>query len=238
MQDLSTVLSKSRSSDEEPTLPGEPELRPLPKRKAAEVRRSRASGAGCAVAVLVVLVLVGLLSNALLRALPHPARWTVPTAFVGAGLLWLWLRGRAHDASLRRDLDGGMMAVRRIDVVEAIEMEDPEDLGPAYFLLTREGGTLLLTGQYLEGYKRRGFPWTSFELREGPESHEFFGLRCIGERLVPSLRMRRLTPREEKALGIRGDNYQILPIDFEFLKKATADLLAPNQSPRPASRST
>jgi hypothetical protein len=78
IQDLSIVLSQSRGSNEEPSLPGTPELRPLPRRKAAEIRRSRASDTGCAIAALVVLVLVGLVSNALLRHLSHPTRWLLP----------------------------------------------------------------------------------------------------------------------------------------------------------------
>lgn len=217
------------------TLPGEPELRPLPKRKAAQVRRSRASGAGCAVAALFALVLVGLVSNALFRAFSHPTRWLLPVALVGAGLLWLELRARPYQAKLQRDLDGGMMAVRRLDVVDAIELEDPEDLGPAYFLLTREGATLYFAGQYLEGYRRRGFPWTSFEVREGPESHEFLGLHRVGERLATSLRIRRLRREEEKALGIRGGNYQTIPIDFEALRER---LSAIGRSPRSGSPST
>ena len=218
------------------TLPGEPELRPLPKRKAAEVRRSRVSDAGCAVAALVALVLVGLVSNALFRAFSHPARWLLPTAVVGAGLLWLELRARPYHAKLRRDLDGGMMAVRRLDVVDAIEVEDPEDLGPAYFLLTREGSTLYFAGQYLEGYRRRGFPWTSFEVREGPESHEFFGLHRVGERLVPSLRD--ATPDSERGEGARHPRRQ-LPDDPDRLRGSQgATRSRSSQSPRPASLST
>jgi hypothetical protein len=113
----------------------------------------------------------------------------------------------------------GELAVRRVEAVDAVAFDEVEDCGPCYLLLTRDGRTLLFDGQYLEAYRRRGFPWTSFEIREAPESRVLFGLRGVGERLVPSVRVPSLSFAERKALGSFNKSYQTVEVDFAALKE-------------------
>lgn len=119
----------------------------------------------------------------------------------------------------RTSLGGGQLAVRHVEAVDAVAFEEVEDCGPCYIVLTSDGRTLLFDGQYLEAYRRRGFPWTRFEIREAPESGVFFGLRKVGERLMPSARLPSLSFAERTALGTFNKSYQTVEVDFAQLKE-------------------
>jgi hypothetical protein len=188
------------------------------------------------------LVLVGVAAvgfRAIFRAaasawpvLSHAAWWVAPTLL----LSWLlyrrssrWTGGPVFRAQVRRDLARGQLAIRRVEAVDAVAFEEVGDCGPSYVLLARDGGTLLFDGQYLEAYRRRGFPWTDFEIREAPESGVFFGLRRVGERLMPSARVPALSFAERKALGSFDKSYQTVNVDFAALKeRAARQTAAPN----------
>lgn len=207
------------------------EYRPLSKRQAAELRGYVAVGtaAGRAALFLAVVGIAALGLRAVFRSaasawpvLSHPAWWIAP-----AGLLaWFlyrrssrWTGGPAFRERVRRDLARGQLAFRRIDAVDAVEFEEAGDSGPCFVILTSTGQTLLFDGQDIETYVRKGFPWTSFEIREAPESGVFFGLRKVGERLVPSARVPALSFAERKALGSFNQSYQVVDVDFPVLKR-------------------
>jgi hypothetical protein len=205
------------------------ELRPLSRKETAELRGYVAIGIGLfrVVLFLAAVALAGLLLRALQRLFPvlgdYPW-WAVPTG-LGAWALYRassrWTGGRDFRARVRRDLAGGSLAVRKVQALDAIEVEEQEDEGPSYFILTQDGRTILFSGQYLDRYRGKGFPWTSFEILEAPESGVFFGLRSLGERLAPSRR----PPfgwEERKALGSFNRNYQVVDVDFPSLKREAA----------------
>jgi hypothetical protein len=209
----------------------EVEYRPLSRRQVAELRGYVAASTASFRAALFLAVagIAALGFRAMLRpaasALPvlsHPVWWIAPTCL----LSWLlyrrssrWTGGSEFRGQVRRDLAHGQLAIRRVEAVEAVAFEEVEDCGPCYVLLTRDGGTLLFDGQYLEGHRRRGFPWTSFEIREAPGSGVFFGLRRVGEPLMPSARLPALSFAERKALGSFNKPYQTVDVDFAALKE-------------------
>jgi hypothetical protein len=207
------------------------EYRSLSRRQMAELRGYVAASTVVGRAALFVgivgvaaLVLRTTLSaaSALLPALSHAVWWIAPACC----LAWLlyrrssrWTGGPDFRRQVRRDMARGQLAVRQIEAVDAVEFDEVEDCGPCYVLLTRDGRTLLFDGQYLEAYKRRGFPWTSFQIREAPESGVFFGLRKVGQRLTPSARLPSLSFAERKAVGSFNKSYQSVDIDFAALKE-------------------
>ena len=205
------------------------EYRPLSRRQAADLRGYVAVSTRLFGAVLFLAFagIAALVFRATFRAaasmwpvLPQAA-WVVPTLL----LLWLvyrkssrWTGGPAFRAQVRRDLDRGELAVRQVEAVDAVEFEEVGDCGPCYVLLTSDGRTLLFDGQYLDSYKRKGFPWTRFEIREAPESGVFFGLHKVGERLKPSAHVPAWSFEERKALGSFNKRYQVVNVDFIALK--------------------
>jgi hypothetical protein len=162
---------------------------------------------------------------ALARRVPwlsHDAWWVVPLAVLACALYLAasrWTGGRAFRSKVRVDLAQGVAAVRQIKVVEVIEVEEREDEGRAYFLRTEDGETILFAGQYLENYRRRGFPWRTFEIVEAPESRTFLDMVPNGDHLEPSFRRPPFTWEERKGLGGVNENYVFLDADFEALKK-------------------
>jgi len=171
------------------------------------------------IAALVLRVIVSFAAPG--PVLPRPVWWVAPTAL----LAWMlyrrslrWTGGPAFRARVRRDVSRGQLAARRIDVVDAVAVQTPNDDGACYLLLTSKGQTLLFDGQWLEGYRRKGFPWASFEIKEAPDSRVFFGLRLIGERLTPSATVAPMSFAERRALGSFNKKYQPVDVDFAALK--------------------
>jgi hypothetical protein len=207
-------------------------VRPVSKRRLAELEGYVAPGiAAFRIAAFVAAVaavawacraVTSLLDTAAFRS---PLWWVVPAAAVAVALYRIsgrWTGGPRFRAAVRADLARGMAAAHRVVAVDAIEIEEQEDEGPTFFLLTGDGKTLLLSGQYLDPYARKGFPWSAFEILEAPESKVFFGLVPHGERLVPSVRRGPLSSDEYKRLVSPHRNYAILDVAFEPLKEVGA----------------
>jgi len=103
--------------------------------------------------------------------------------------------------------------------------------GPAYFILTSDGRTLLVAFQDLSRYKSRGFPWTEFEIIEAPRSGIFFAIKKVGEKLKPSHTRPPFSWEEHKRLGF-NTYYQLLDLEFSKLKEQTiVDALGPSLIP-------
>jgi hypothetical protein len=203
-------------------------FRPISKRRLSELR-GYAAWTASLFRIAVFLGAVGIFGWGLAAAqrrlwrphVPHGAWWIVPTVLAGGALYrraGRWTGGRGFRAATRTDLERGLAAAHRITAVDAIEVEEQEDEGPAYFLLTAAGETMLFTGQYLDRYKRKGFPWRDFEILEAPESRVFFGLVPLGDRLAPSARRPPFTWDEYKRLCRAVKNYAVVDVDFEALK--------------------
>ena len=116
---------------------------------------------------------------------------------------------------------GGVAAVHRIRAMDAIEIEEQGDSGPAYLVKTDDGARLAFVGQYLERYRAKGFPWTEFEILEAPRSKLFFGLVKIGARLPPSAKRAPLGWDEYQRLAMGNGNYRVLdPDHWDALARA------------------
>jgi hypothetical protein len=204
-------------------------FRPISKRRLADLKGYAAwsTSAFRAAIFLVAMAAVAWLLRRIYVALLRPvldadAVWVVPSVAIAVGIYVLgsrWTGGRSFRAAVRADLAGGVAAVHRVVAVDAIEVEEREDEGPSYFILTSEGSTLLFTGQYLGPYRRKGFPWRTFEILEAPASKIFFGLVPRGERLPPSVRREPFSWEEYKTLVKGKRKYGTVALDFEALKQ-------------------
>jgi hypothetical protein len=147
--------------------------------------------------------------------------WVLPTVTLAVALYLhsgRWTGGRRLRAAIRRDIARGDVAVHRISALDAVEVEPGGDEGPSYFILTEEGSTLFLSGQYLETFTRKGFPWKAFAIVEAPESKIFLRIESLGERLTPSaVHSSALWQEMEKFTRPKG-NYGIVDVDFAALK--------------------
>ncbi len=178
------------------------------------------------------VLVVGFVSRAIHRAivdatpsLAGEAWWAIPT-FAFAVLLYRragrWTGGPALRARVRTDLARGEIAVHRVNAVDAIEVEESGNAGPAFFVLTAEGKTMLFVGQYLSRLKGKGFPWTAFDIIEAPTSKIFFGISPAGEHLTPSAARPPFTWDEMKAYAASARNYGTLDVDFATLLRSAA----------------
>ncbi len=209
----------------------EPTLQPLTKRQQSELRGYVAAGPAIFRATLFLgaVAIVGLLVRALYRLIPgsatlprsHEGWWIVPTLAFAAGLFIVsdrWTGGRPFRQKVRADLRRGMAHGRRVTAVDAIEIEEQEDEGPTFLLRTDDGRTMFFAGQYLERYRRKGFPWTAFDILEAPQSGVLLDIVAAGERLAPSLRRAPLAWEETKRLGLLRSKYGEIDVEFEALK--------------------
>jgi hypothetical protein len=211
-------------------------FRPISKRRLAELRGYVAWSTTFFRALLFLAAVGGFgwLLRALHLRLGRPLSdselvWLLPTLALGVALYIVagrWTGGRALRAAVRKDLAGGVAAVHRVVALDAVEVEEGEDEGPSFFLLTEDGRTLLFTGQYLGPYKRKGFPWKSFEILEAPASKMFFGLMPRGEKLTPGARRAPFSRAEFKKFASFKGSYAVVDVDFEALK---AGRLTPRQ---------
>ena len=195
--------------------------RPISKRRLAELRGYVAWSTTFFRGALFVAV-VALFGWALRRLTDTELVWIAPTAALAIALYIIagrWTGGRAFRAKVREDVKGGVAAVHAVRAVDAVEVEEGEDEGPAYFVLTDDGTTLLFAGQYLGPYQRKGFPWKEFEILEAPRSKIFFGLVPRGERLAPSARRPPFSWEEFKTFAQGKREYAVLAVDFQALKK-------------------
>jgi hypothetical protein len=152
--------------------------------------------------------------------------WAIPTLAFAVFLYrraGRWTGGGATRQRIRADLKRGEVAVQRIVATDAIEVEEQEDEGPAFFILTGDGTTMLFAGQYLDRLKRKGFPWTAFDIVEAPESKIFFDITSAGDRLRPSATRPPFTWDEMKSFGTNEKgNYRTVDMDFDTLARGAA----------------
>jgi len=149
------------------------------------------------------------------------AFWILPTIVFA---IWLfqrakdWTGGRALRIAIRADLVGGQVAVHRVTPVEALEAPEIEDEGPVFFVREVEGPTLFFAGQAMSRLKRKGFPWTSFDIVEAPLSKYSFGLRSQGGKLERVSVRPSLTYDEAKGLGVFERDYGTIDKELAELR--------------------
>lgn len=122
-----------------------------------------------------------------LQALIAPTSWpfwVLPTA-IAALVLYVysekWTGGRTLRSRIKHDLAKGNCKLLIVEPLSVAEYKEIEDEGPSYLIETKEGESILLTGQYLSHYKSRKFPWSKFAIMEAPHSKINFGLKKMGE---------------------------------------------------------
>jgi len=199
--------------------------RPLTARQVAELK-SYVSPAS-AVGRVVLFLLVGVIAAALLRRMvgylypvASAAWWSLPPVALLVVLFIYarrWTGGPELRQRIRADLAGGVLNVHRIEVVDAIEVAEEEDEGPAYFLQTSDGRVLAFAGQYLDALKRRGFPWRVFEITEAPASKLCFKLKRLEGNVRPAFLRQPFSFAEFRQYSANG-RYQVVDADFDSLK--------------------
>lgn len=217
------------------TMTAPPTTRPLSKRQRRELHGYIAWSTQLGRAVMFVGAVAA--AGALLRAVHAPlaARfrpldddlwWIVPTLLLASALFYRsrrWTGGAAFRKLVRMDLDGGVTHAESFSVLDVIEVEEEEDEGPGFVLRLADGRTMLMAGQYLEPYKRRGFPWSAFEIEMAPHSGTLFRLRRTGDRISPSSTRQPFSWSELKSFGDMNAHYWFLDEDFESLRTPRGD---------------
>lgn len=93
----------------------------------------------------------------------------------------------AHTRPLAQELGRGLGLVRRFEIIDAIQVNEFEDNGYAFYLRLANGKVLYLMGQYLyEPTDQKRFPCTSLEVVYSPESQLVLSIGYGGEYLEPS----------------------------------------------------
>lgn len=122
-------------------------------------------------------------------------QWLVVSALM---VLWLAVsiplfraaRKRFGASSLHQDIANGIAVVNRFEIAEVIELEEYEDLGPAYFVRATKGAVHFFMGQYLYDSVDDGqFPCSAFETVRAPLSGVLLDIVCSGEPIVPTKRL-------------------------------------------------
>jgi hypothetical protein len=135
--------------------------------------------------VVLVAVLIAVLSTT-------PVSWGGAIIIIAVGAftnfdLFLDLFLNTDVAPLRQDLSTGVVRVERYEITDVVQMEEYEDLGPAFFLRQKDDSVLFLMGQYLDDVAaREEFPCTAIELVRAPRSRFVVEMTCMGTRLSPS----------------------------------------------------
>lgn len=130
-----------------------------------------------------------------------------------------------YGASSALDLADGVAEVERLRAVDALRVEEDEDLGVGYFLRLADDRILFLKGQYLD---EPPFPSTEFELSRAPHARVVFGVSCRGSHLPPSRTIAPFTRSEYRGRRV--------PEDGQWIDASWEDVLAQWSSERRAGR--
>lgn len=104
--------------------------------------------------------------------------------------IWLTKKweGGLSNAKQIAEIENSVVEVIRIKTARAIEREDFEDFGPAYYLEVFENGqpkTLFLWGQYFDVLEENSFPNTEFEYIRVKRNGEFIEFVTLGKHFQP-----------------------------------------------------
>ena len=169
-------------------------------------------------------IFIGLLGAVLrgiqIKTFDAPPIWLIVTAAIGVALYMKskrWTGGPELRRKICQDLEAGVSRVTVIEPAFVTEIEELEDEGPSYIIVTKAGESVLLTGQWLVWIKKRKFPWSKFEITEAPLSGHFFGVQNRGEPIPVSQKRNALSYEQAKALGCFHRNYILLDHDSKQL---------------------
>ena len=170
--------------------------------------------------VVFIGVLGGMLRGCQIKTVDAPPIWLAVTAII-AVVIFVKSKKRTGGPELRtkirQDLEAGVSRTTIIEPAFVTEIEEQEDEGPSFIIVTKEGELVLLTGQWLVSIKKRKFPWSKFEISEAPLSGHFFGVHNRGEPFPVSQTREPLGYEDAKALGCFHSNYIVLDDDAKKL---------------------
>lgn len=114
--------------------------------------------------------------------------------FLGANMVLGFFRWRGYAKQFHRNVNpkvrdalaAGLVEVKRVEVKEAIEIEEFEDEGSGWIFDIGEGQCLVLKGQsYFPDDKQSAWPNTSFEIVRTAKHGLWVGIFCFGNALKP-----------------------------------------------------
>lgn len=170
--------------------------------------------------IVFIAVLGGMLRSCQIKTVDAPPIWPAVTTMFAVAIYVRskkWTGGPEYRAKIRQDLEAGKSRTTIIEPAFVTEIEEQEDEGPSYIVITKEGGSILLTGQWLVPIKRRRFPWSRFEISEAPLSGHFFGVYNHGEPFPVSQKRGPLPYEVARALGCFHRNCIVLDDDARKL---------------------
>jgi len=167
-----------------------------------------------AVTFLVVVGLVAILLRWAQQIIPIQfPLWLIPTL---AFSLWLyrvsekWTGGKRLRGDIRSDLASGEVTITVLEPVVVTEIKEIEDEGPSFIIANKTGELCILSGQEMQKYKSKKFPWSKIGVVRTALSNQFFELRCLGEEIQISELREPFTLKEQKILGLYTDSFVIL----------------------------
>jgi len=117
------------------------------------------------------------------------------------------------------DLEEGIAESFTCHALGAVEVEEFEDEGPAFFIDVGEPRLLFLQGQYLYDLVEDGkFPCSDFEVVRAPQSGLNLGLQCLGEPLKSTRKRRWLTDKEYLPSDLELVGASIATLDEDLLR--------------------
>jgi len=166
--------------------------------------------------VVFIGVLGGMLRGCQIKTVDAPPIWLAVTALIAVAIYVKskkWTGGPELRRKIRQDLKAGVSRTTIIEPAFVTEIEEQEDEGPSYVIVTKDGESVLLTGQWLVWIKKRKFPWSKFEISEAPLSGHFFGVHNRGVPFPVSQTREPLSYEDARALGCFHSNYVVLDDD-------------------------
>ena len=163
--------------------------------------------------VIFIGVLGAILRGCQIKTVDAPPIWLAITAMIAVAIYVKskkWTGGPELRKKIHQDLEAGVSRTTIIEPAFVTEIEEQEDEGPSYVIVTKEGESILLTGQWLVWSKRRKFPWSRFEISEAPLSGHFFGVYNRGEPFPVSQKREPISYEQAKALGCFHSNFILL----------------------------
>ena len=197
--------------------------KPLSKEQRAELEQFVSTSTAILRASMFIIfigVLGAMLRGCQIKTVDAPPIWLAVTAIIGVAIYVRskkWTGGPELRRKIRQDLEAGVSRTTIIEPAFVTEIEEQEDEGPSYVIVTKEGESILLTGQWLVWIKKRKFPWSIFEISEAPLSGHFFGVYNRGKPFPVSQKREPLSYEHAKALGCFHSNYVLLDNDAKKL---------------------
>jgi hypothetical protein len=170
-----------------------------------------------ALIVILITIPIRAIQNSLLEI--HFPIWIIISAICTGYLLLKskkWTGGSELRKQIKKEIKDGVAYTTQCSIKDAIEVEEQEDEGPSFYIQTDNEMVYLFSGQYLDTYNTKGFPWEKFVIIETP-SKQIFKLKKEGKNFKVNKKRKPFTWDEIKEVG--KDKYQIVNKQFDEILK-------------------